>query len=88
MYPSNRNYARSYAIYLSSHIRNRTLMQRSGTYLNTRKENPGKPLIIMNNELVSLEKLANSSPHSPFIKSTIVTVKKLLLSKHLMGAYN
>jgi hypothetical protein len=42
----------------------------------------------MNSELVSLEKLANSSPHSPFIKSTIVTVKKLLLSKHLMGAYN
>ena len=88
MYPSNRNYARSYAIHLSSHIRNRTLKQRSGNLPKYKKGNPGKPLIIMNNELVSLEKLSNSSPHSPLIKSTIVTVKKLLLSKHLMGAYN
>lgn len=67
-------------------------------YLNTRKQNPAKPLIIMNVNPMLLKDVVNSSSFSaaayfanengdpegnPFIKSTSVTVKKLVLFEHL-----
>jgi len=67
-------------------------------YLKTMNENPTKPLIIMNTELMLFRELANSSSFSanlffandngdpdgdPIIQSTIVKVKKQLLFKHL-----
>ena len=68
------------------------------TYLKTRKENPGKPLIIMNNTKMLLEDLVNSGSYkaagyfanengdpigNPFIESTTVTVKRKLLFESL-----
>jgi len=68
------------------------------TYRITRKENPGKPLIIMNNTKMLLEELVNSGSYKaagyfanidgdpigkPFIDSTAVTVKKKLLFESL-----
>jgi hypothetical protein len=68
------------------------------TYHKTRKENPGKPLIIMNNTKMLLEDLVNSGSYkaagyfanengdpigNPFIESTTVTVKRKLLFESL-----
>jgi hypothetical protein len=68
------------------------------TYIKTRKENPDKPLIIMNNKSMLLRELVNSGSFdakicfanedgdqegSPIIKSTTVTVKKKLLFESL-----
>jgi hypothetical protein len=68
------------------------------TYLKTRKENPGEPLIIMNNTEMLLEELVNAGSYmaagyfanengdpvgNPFIDSTTVTVKRKLLFESL-----
>lgn len=68
------------------------------TYIKSRKENPDKPLIIMNNKSMLLRELVNSGSFdakicfanedgdqegSPIIKSTTVTVKKKLLFESL-----
>jgi hypothetical protein len=68
------------------------------TYRKTRKENPGKPLILMNNTEMLLEELVNSGSYNaagnfankngdpigdPFIESTTVTIKRKLLFESL-----
>ena len=68
------------------------------TYLKTRKEHPGEPLIIMNDRRMLLEELVNSGSYkaagyfadengdpkgAPFIDSTTVTIKRKLLFESL-----
>jgi hypothetical protein len=67
------------------------------TYLNTRRENPGKPLIITNSDLMLLRDIVSSNsfqgyasfadpdgtPLDNFIESTLVTKKKTILFEPL-----
>jgi hypothetical protein len=68
------------------------------TYLKTRKENPGRPLITMNHNKMLLKEIVSSSSFlgdiffaqvsgdpdgPPLVESTTITVKKVFLFEHL-----